>query len=221
MQDRVNVIRVPISQIVPNGWNPNEQSEYVFSKEVLSIQTYGFLDPVTVREIEGGYEIVDGEHRYKAALQLGYTELPVNNLGQVTAQEATALTILMNEIKGKAETGKMSDVLKSLEASIGRERLVEIMPMSANEIENLIAMANFSLDSFSPTEITEPQSESDPWRNVTYRLPEAVANQFQDQVKRFKKALNPAESNLEKVNPATAIEAMCQHLAQIPDQSLI
>lgn len=55
------------SDVQPNPWNPNKMNERQFAAELESIMHNGFLDPVTVREhAMEGYEIIDGEHRWKA-----------------------------------------------------------------------------------------------------------------------------------------------------------
>ncbi|EKD50339.1 MAG: hypothetical protein ACD_62C00567G0002 [uncultured bacterium] len=69
----------PVSDIVPN---PN-QPRKLFPKESLgelaaSIEEKGIIQPILVREIGGGkYEIVAGERRYRAAMQIGLSEVPV------------------------------------------------------------------------------------------------------------------------------------------------
>ena len=46
------------------------------SSRVLSL-TYGLIQPVTVRPIEGGrYQLISGERRYRAAKMAGLTEIP-------------------------------------------------------------------------------------------------------------------------------------------------
>src|SRR5438045_6741 len=76
-------IVVPVDAIEPNPWNPNAMDKAMFEKELASIRKYGFVDPLTVREVDfighRHYEIIDGEHRWKAAKQLGYAELPCWN----------------------------------------------------------------------------------------------------------------------------------------------
>jgi len=62
---------VPIDSIEPNEWNPNQQTDFMYGKTIISILEKGFVDSVKVREVgEGKYELVDGEHRWKAAGEL-------------------------------------------------------------------------------------------------------------------------------------------------------
>ena len=57
---------------------------------ISSIQKHGVLEPLLVRRRNGGYELVSGERRFHAAMQLGITELPCIEL---TVSDQTALEI--------------------------------------------------------------------------------------------------------------------------------
>lgn len=57
---------VPINSIQPNDYNPNRMNDRQYAAELESIQHFGFLDPITIRETENGYVIIDGEHRWRA-----------------------------------------------------------------------------------------------------------------------------------------------------------
>jgi len=71
------VVFLPFSAISPN---PN-QPRTVFSEDALaelaqSIRRHGVLQPLSVRRIEGGYQLIAGERRLKAAQLAGLTEVP-------------------------------------------------------------------------------------------------------------------------------------------------
>lgn len=71
--------KLSISQIRPNPYQPRRQ----FQPEELadlqaSLRANGLLQPVTVRTAPsgGGYELIAGERRLRAATALGWTEIP-------------------------------------------------------------------------------------------------------------------------------------------------
>jgi len=71
------VVFLPFSAISPN---PN-QPRTVFSEDALeelaqSIRRHGVLQPLSVRRIEGGYQLIAGERRLRAAQLAGLTEVP-------------------------------------------------------------------------------------------------------------------------------------------------
>ena len=67
--ETTNLTILPLSLIAP-GDNPRkhfDQSE--LDELTASIRVNGILQPILVRSVEGGYTIVAGERRYRAALQ--------------------------------------------------------------------------------------------------------------------------------------------------------
>ena len=71
------VVFLPARSIRPN---PN-QPRKIFQPEALdelaeSIRQHGILQPLSVRRCEGGYELIAGERRLRAAQQAGITDIP-------------------------------------------------------------------------------------------------------------------------------------------------
>ncbi len=68
---------IPIDQIRRNPRNPRT----VFDEEALeelahSVREFGLLQPIVVRQGQGGYELVMGERRWRAAQRAGLTAIP-------------------------------------------------------------------------------------------------------------------------------------------------
>lgn len=221
---KINLISVPAIKLLPNPWNPNEQTDFIFEKERNSIRTHGFIDPILVRELDDGqFEIIDGEHRWKAAQLEGMTEIPCNNLGQVADSAAKQLTIIMNETRGEARRDKLSELLKDLASEVGMASLYESLPYQMTEIDALVNSQPIDWDQIGDDSNSLGSASvegQDDFETVTLRLPEGVAAQLNAQIDRFKKALHPNEKP-SACSPVQAIEAMCQHLAQIEDSELL
>ena len=78
MQTDTSVLKLDINLIIPNKYQPRK----VFDEKELtslseSIKTYGIINPILVRKKEDKYEIIAGERRFRAAKQVGLTEVPV------------------------------------------------------------------------------------------------------------------------------------------------
>src|SRR5258708_36505019 len=67
---------VPIDQIDPN---PNQPRQVMgdLSELIASITEKGIIEPLVVRPRGGRFQIVAGERRYQASVQVGLHELPV------------------------------------------------------------------------------------------------------------------------------------------------
>ena len=71
------VIFVPAKSIRPNPAQPRK----IFKPEELeelaeSIRRHGILQPLSVRRLEGSYELIAGERRLRAGILAGLTEIP-------------------------------------------------------------------------------------------------------------------------------------------------
>jgi len=77
-EEKGPVRMIPLQKIEPNP----EQPRKVFDPEELqnladSIAENGLIQPLTVREVDGIYQIIAGERRWRAARMAGLGELPV------------------------------------------------------------------------------------------------------------------------------------------------
>ncbi len=90
------VTTVPINAVQPNPFQPRQQ----FRDEELevlaaSVQAHGVLQPIIVRLKDGGYELVAGERRWRAAQKAGLTEIPAI-VRQCSDEEMLALALVEN-----------------------------------------------------------------------------------------------------------------------------
>lgn len=85
---------VTIDQIDPNPDQPR-QTMGDLSELMASIVEKGILEPLIVRWRGGRYQIIAGERRYQAAVQVGLTELPVV-IRDVDEDEVIELALIEN-----------------------------------------------------------------------------------------------------------------------------
>lgn len=140
-----------------NPWNPNRQDDETFSKVKASLVAYGMVDLPQVRQRPGGrFEVINGEHRVRAARALGWEIVPVLDLGDVPDQVAKKLTILTNELRGAPEPVLMSRLIRDLSQEEGLPALAAELPMAVSELEALSKL-----------------TEAFDWRAVEATLPDA------------------------------------------------
>lgn len=144
---------VSINSVSPNRWNPNQQTKAMFEKGLESFKTFGMMGSILVRETAGAYEILDGEHRWKYAKELGYENINVESVGEMEDSQAKVLTILLNNLRGKDDIEKRAAILESLNAG-----QLQLLPFTAEEIENEKNLFKFD---FSQYETTDPGIPAD------------------------------------------------------------
>ncbi len=151
---------VPIDQIVANRWNPNVQAKSMFEKGVNSVKELGMLGSILVRETAGCFEILDGEHRWKYMKELGYTECPVESMGEIDDKDAKLLTVLLNNIKGKDDIEKRAKLYEQLEAG-----QLALLPFSEEEIANEKALFKFDFGQYEK-KVKEAEGEKEKFRII-------------------------------------------------------
>ncbi|MDD6022562.1 MAG: ParB/RepB/Spo0J family partition protein [Acutalibacteraceae bacterium] len=73
-----NTVKLKINEIEPNRDQPRKTfDEKALSELADSIAQHGVIQPLLVRPIQDGYQLVAGERRWRAARLAGLTEVPV------------------------------------------------------------------------------------------------------------------------------------------------
>lgn len=69
---------LPVTAIQPNPLQPRQAFDQAAIDELAeSIRQKGILQPLLVRRVNGAYELIAGERRFRAAQQLGMEQVPV------------------------------------------------------------------------------------------------------------------------------------------------
>lgn len=127
---------LPIDSIRPNPGQPRRS----FSPEGLqelaaSIAAHGILQPLSVRRIEGGYELISGERRLRSAQLAGLTEVPCLI---VTADETRSSLLALIENVQRRD-------LDFLEEALAIQALWEATGLSQEALAKQLGKAQSSL----------------------------------------------------------------------------
>ena len=123
------VSRLSIEGIRPNPANPRRAfPEAELEELAASIRERGIVQPVLVRPVEGGYEIIAGERRWRAAARARLHEIPVV-VREATDGEALELAIIENVQRAD---------LNPLEEARGYQQLIDEFHYSQDELGGLI-----------------------------------------------------------------------------------
>ena len=87
---------IPINTVRPNPQQPRRSFDEAALRELAdSIRAYGILQPLTVRDKGGFYELVAGERRLRAARIAGLREVPCL-VAEVGEEDAALLALIEN-----------------------------------------------------------------------------------------------------------------------------
>ncbi len=90
------VQQVPLDRIVPTPLQPRTEFRAEELRELIdSIRQHGIIQPLIVRQIEGKYELIAGERRWRASREVGLTSAPVI-VRTASDQEVLELALIEN-----------------------------------------------------------------------------------------------------------------------------
>jgi ParB family chromosome partitioning protein len=88
--------RVSLASIVPSALQPRKDFGHDALQELVdSIRQHGIIQPLIVRPANGRYELIAGERRWRAAQEVGLTQVPVI-IRSATDLEVLELSLIEN-----------------------------------------------------------------------------------------------------------------------------
>ena len=138
---------LPIHKVEPNRDQPRQD----FDEEELaalsdSISTHGIIQPLTVRELNGGYyQIIAGERRWRAARMAGLSEVPAVI---IEADDKKAMELALIENLQRQDLNPVEEALgyQSLmeEYSMIQEDIAASVGKSRSAVANALRLLNLT-----------------------------------------------------------------------------
>jgi ParB family chromosome partitioning protein len=131
---------LPVPAIVPNPWQPRRAfNEAKLSELAESIREVGLLQPIVVRRVEAGYQIVAGERRWRAHKLVGHEEIKAL-IVDCTDQDMAVLALVENIGRDDLSDYEISVSIRRTEKEFpNRKRLAEAVGMSRRGLYRYLA----------------------------------------------------------------------------------
>lgn len=136
--DKIRVVR--LSTLKPNTWNPNLMAAHKYESLKEGLKNRGWLASDTLlvwctnEKGEPQNVIIDGEHRWKGALELGFTRGPALFLEGLTREEAQAWTLRLGN-RGEFDRPSLDSIVRELmEGQDDVEACATSLAMSVEEV---------------------------------------------------------------------------------------
>jgi DNA modification methylase len=144
----MRVETIPIDQIRPNDWNPNEMDDHIYQSLVQSIRKHGVLQPILIRS---DMTIIKGEKRWRAAAEAGLLEL-VCVIVETNQEEAKLLTVSLGHLRGRTNEELLASLLEELSVHFSLEELSIQTGYQARELDNILQGLPMNTDIDPPVE---------------------------------------------------------------------
>lgn len=123
---------LPLDQIRPNRFQPREHfDDGALAELATSIREHGLLQPVVVRRLEGGFELISGERRLRASRLAGRSRILAIVRAEVTDAEMLELALVENVQRQD---------LDAMERARGFARMIEQLHMTQERVAERVGL---------------------------------------------------------------------------------
>jgi ParB family chromosome partitioning protein len=131
---------IDIAKVRPNPFQPRQD----FDKDALedltkSIVEKGVIQPITVRRADGGYEMIAGERRLRAAQAARLKQIPAYIVNIESDEEMLEMALIENIQR---------EHLNPIEVATGYQRLMQECHLSTEEIAKRVAKERSTVTNF-------------------------------------------------------------------------
>lgn len=134
-----SISEIPVDKIVTNPFQPRTSFDQDALEELAqSIKLLGLIQPITVRNIGGKYQIISGERRYRASILAGLKEIPAY--------------ILKTDDKGMLEMAIVENIqredLDAIEVALSFQRLIEECSLTQEEMAQRVGKKRATITNY-------------------------------------------------------------------------
>ena len=138
------ITKIDISKVEPDPEQPRKYfSEEKINELAASIKEQGIIEPLIVTDEGDHYEIVGGERRWRAAMQVGLTEVPV------VVRKYTKLQKMQVAIIDNLQREDLNDIEKAMqynrfltEFDMTQEQVAKMVSKSRSAVANVVRLLN-------------------------------------------------------------------------------
>jgi ParB-like chromosome segregation protein Spo0J len=134
-----------LNLVKPNPWNPNRLNERTWESLKHGLEHDGWISSQALliwgKDDKGTPHnlIIDGEHRWRAATELGFTHGPMVVLDGLTESQAKALTIKMDARRGTFDAEDLGDLLREIQFDFDGDDLGLELGFGDDDMAKLLA----------------------------------------------------------------------------------
>lgn len=135
--------KIPVSFIDPNPFQPRSEFDQTALDELKqSIISNGLIQPITVRKWGERYQLISGERRWRAFMQIGYSEIPAYIIEVASDELMIAMALIENIQRERLNPIEVAVAYKKLmdECKLTQEEISERVGKERSTIANSIRL---------------------------------------------------------------------------------
>ncbi|MCD6115801.1 ParB/RepB/Spo0J family partition protein [bacterium] len=148
-QSADSITDLALSLITVNPYQPRTEFDKKALEELKrSIKENGVIQPITVRRAEKGYELIAGERRYRAVLDLGFKRVPAYVMEVSSEEKLLELALIENIQREDLNPIEVAKAYKQLQEQYGstQEEVAEKVGKDRATVANFIRLLKLPKD---------------------------------------------------------------------------
>ncbi len=139
INDDDKVVEIPLSQLRPNPYQPRKHFNDESIQELASsIKEHGVIQPIIVRSVLKGFEIIAGERRYRASQVSGLATIPAV-VKKFTDQQVMEIALIENVQR---------EDLNALEIAIAYQALIDQFSLTQEVLSTKVGKSRSHIANF-------------------------------------------------------------------------
>jgi len=141
----MEIIELPIEVLKEAPWNANQIDEAMLQRLRASIEKYGLVQNLVVRQVVDGYEVLSGNQRLKLLLEFRVTKVPcvIVNLDD---GHARLLAQVLNHTHGQDDLGLRAELIREVMQVLPEGEVLAVLP---DTIDGLKGMASLGQETMA------------------------------------------------------------------------
>lgn len=145
-EDNSELRSLPIDQITRNPFQPRKDFDAEALGELAaSVKEHGVLQPILVRSVDGGFQLIAGERRWLASQKAGLTSIPcriVDVIDKTAFEFALEENLKRRDLHDLEKAEAFREYIRHFQCTI--EELAKQLSMSRSAVSNMLRLLDLA-----------------------------------------------------------------------------
>ena len=157
-ENQEQLIKIDVARIKPNPYQPRLKFDVQALEDLKnSIREKGLIQPITVRRQNSGFELIAGERRLRAAIEVGLKTIPAYIIFVETKEEMLEMALVENVQRERLNPIEQANAFERLivECNLTQDDVAKKIGKDRSTITNTLRLLKLSQDIQTSLESSE------------------------------------------------------------------
>jgi ParB family chromosome partitioning protein len=138
-----HLIELDVAVVKPNPYQPRLRfNPHSFEELKKSLREKGLIQPITVRRVDSHYELIAGERRLRAAIEVGINKIPAYIIEVESKEEMLELALIENVQRERLNPIEQAHAFQRLisECSLTQDEVAQKIGKERSTITNILRL---------------------------------------------------------------------------------